>query len=90
MVIVHEYYQLRLSFGQLINVYLHSIKYDVLIFVFSYIDPIDCESDPCHLAWLIRDNQYLFGVIQNATCSNGKTLEELNPEDFNYDKCPVL
>ena len=50
-------------------------------------DPIDCVSDPCHLAWLIRDNRNLLKVVDGATCSNGTGFEELDPDGF--QNCPV-
>ena len=47
------------------------------------IDPFDCESDPCHLAWLIRDNRDLFGRLDDARCSNGTLFNQLDPDGFN-------
>ena len=29
-----------------------------------YSDPIDCNEDPCHLAWIIRDNPHLLKWLQ--------------------------
>lgn len=43
-------------------------------------DPIDCQSDPCHLAWIIRDRRDLLQVIEyGAFCSNGTLLSEVDP-----------
>ena len=54
----------------------------------SYIDPIDCESDPCLLAWLIRDNRNLLPAVYLGQCSNGTVFEELDPNGYN--DCPTL
>ena len=45
---------------------------------YIFLDPFDCEKDPCHLAWLIRDNRNLLGALRDATCSNGTKFERLN------------
>ena len=58
-----------------------------LTFLLYIKDPIDCESDPCHLAWLLRDNRDLMGPIYRATCSNGTEFENLDPNAF--ANCPV-
>ena len=42
-------------------------------------DPIDCENDPCHLAWIVRDNRILLNAIPGAQCSNGTSFMNLNP-----------
>ena len=42
-------------------------------------DLIDCESDPCHLAWIVRDNPIMMNTIPGAQCSNGTSLRDLNP-----------
>ena len=44
------------------------------------IDPIDCKSDPCHLAWLVRDNRHLLASISGGKCSDGTELKNLDPE----------
>ena len=49
-------------------------------------DPVDCESDPCHLSWLIRDNRHLLKAIYHGTCLNGTRFEDLNPNTI----CPVI
>jgi len=41
-------------------------------------NPIDCESDSCHLAWLIRDNPHLLGSL-TGKCSNGTEWRDLEP-----------
>jgi len=54
----------------------------------QFTDPFDCQSDPCHLAWLIRDHsELLLSLVRGATCSNGTRFEELDPSAFNG--CPV-
>lgn len=41
-----------------------------------YVDPFDCDSDPCHLAWLLRDNRNLLTKLFNsARCSDGRYFE---------------
>jgi len=45
------------------------------------LDPIDCEMDPCHLAWLIRDNRHLLSAI-GGQCSNGTLFDYLDPNAF--------
>ena len=53
----------------------------------SYTDPIDCESDPCHLAWLIKDNRYLLNPIADGVCSNGTKFTDVDSNYFTF--CPV-
>ena len=48
-------------------------------------DPIDCESDPCHLTWLVRDNRHLLNPIADGRCSNGTRFDDLDPNTI----CPV-
>ena len=44
----------------------------------AVLDPIDCVTDICHLAWLIRDNRHLLYVVGDATqCSNGTVFRDL-------------
>ena len=44
-------------------------------------DPIDCETDPCHLAWITRDNRYLFSRLKYAVRNRtGETFEEMTEE----------
>ena len=47
-----------------------------------YTGPIDCETDPCHLAWLIRDNRQLLPAVFLANCANGTSLQDLNANEF--------
>lgn len=57
----------------------------------AYVDmsnnPIDCVTDACHLAWLIRDNRNLLISVFQARCSNGTTFEQLDPTA--YTSCPA-
>ena len=53
-------------------------------FIFS--DRFDCESDPCHLAWIIRDKRKLLAQVAFGVCSNGTAFEELDPNAFSH--CP--
>ena len=48
-------------------------------------DPFDCDTDPCHMAWLIRDNPSLLPAVEGATCSNGLNFNQLN--QLNYTNC---
>lgn len=58
-----------------------------LIIENDYADPIDCEGDPCHLAWLIRDNRHLMKYIgYSGRCSNYTSLSDLDPNTI----CPVV
>ena len=51
-----------------------------LIFInIADTDPFDCASDPCHMAWLIRDNRDLLTPVASAQCSNGTWFTDLNP-----------
>lgn len=52
------------------------------------LDPIDCTDDPCHLAWLIRDNPNLLRYVKYGECSNGTLFENLNP--FGFENCFIL
>ena len=84
--------------GQLGKLNVASSKLSILVIQFFIVlkglnrcslDPFDCERDPCHLAWLIRDNRDLLGRLSgNTTCSNGTTFEQLNPNEF--DECIPL
>ena len=66
-----------------------------LIIIFAHclygkIDPFDCQSDPCHLAWIIHDNRFLFDKLMAVTwfglpsprCSNGTSFKELDRRRF--------
>lgn len=56
--------------------------------IFKISDPFDCESDTCHLAWLIRDNRPLLLPLWNAMCSNGTDFWLLDPNG--YDHCDSI
>ena len=43
-------------------------------------DQLDCNEDPCHLAWIF--NQNLMSSIFNAQCSNGTYFRDLDPKYF--------
>jgi len=45
---------------------------------------MDCIEDPCHLAWLVRDNRHLLTSVR-ATCSNGTAFADLDQGDI----CPT-
>ena len=47
--------------------------------------PIDCVTDPCHMAWLIRDNRNLLSAIGFATCADGTPFGQLSAN--NYANC---
>lgn len=43
-------------------------------------DPFDCDSDPCHLAWIIRDERlFLTHISETVSCSNGTLFLDLDP-----------
>ena len=61
---------------------------------FIRTDRVDCETDPCHLAWLIRDNPHFIKNVKTyysgnttPTCTNGTRFVDLNPNAYN--DCPV-
>ena len=64
------------------------IQFVVLIDLFIFTGPIDCECDPCHLNWLIRDNRQLLPAVYLATCANGTALQDLDSGGF--DDCTVI
>jgi len=43
-------------------------------------DPLNCNEDPCHLAWIF--NQNLLKFVFNAVCSNGTLFKDLDSESF--------
>ena len=47
------------------------------------IDPIDCTTDYCHMAWLIRDHPNYLSNVRYSGCSNGTRFEDLNPNGYN-------
>lgn len=52
------------------------------------IDPIDCDADPCHISWLIRDKRLLIENIFGGSCSNGTSLNNL--DEYALDNCPKV
>ena len=54
-------------------------------------DPFDCSGDPCHIAWIVRDNRILLQFLRShylqktssASCSNGTSFDQLDPNGFN-------
>ena len=61
--------------------------YSILILLIL-LDPIDCDSDPCHLAWLLRDNRHLLQSVYNGTCSSLVRFEDIDPKT-KFELCPV-
>ena len=53
-----------------------------------FIDPLDCTADPCHLAWIMRDDWDLLRLVPNARCSNGSLISELQWPEF--ESCPKV
>lgn len=47
-----------------------------------YADPFDCYSDPCHLAWLLRDNRHLLDRLLSGQCEDFTYLSKLPIEMF--------
>lgn len=58
----------------------------ILFLLTNTADPFDCYSNPCHLAWLLRDNRNLLNSLTNARCADGTAFEDLSSNLF--DKCP--
>ncbi len=56
----------------------------------STIDPFDCYSDSCHLAWLLRDNRQLLPGFRYGmpTCDDGAYFDQLSPSLF--ADCPWI
>ena len=52
-------------------------------------DAIDCKTDPCHLAWLIRDNPNLLKVVGNGRCTDGTRFEDIDPKTF-FNTCGTV
>lgn len=46
------------------------------------IDPIDCTTNLCGLAWLIRDNPSLVPFVRAQCSNNGPYFDELNATAF--------
>lgn len=68
------------------------LNYVIILCVTSFVnftttDPIDCATDICHLAWLIRDNRHLMKAI-SGQCSNGTVFEDLMSNA--YADCPAV
>ena len=49
---------------------------------FYFKDLIDCSSDPCHLAWLAREDSFLLNFVYEAECSDGTKLKYLSKDYF--------
>jgi len=45
-----------------------------------YLDPFDCENQPCKWVWLLYDHPYLLNSLLNAKCFNDTILTDLNAE----------
>lgn len=56
--------------------------------VLLIVDPIDCDSDPCHLTWLLRENRHYLNLIHNGKCLNGLSFGDVNSEPM-LENCPV-
>lgn len=62
--------------------------YVVSNFSLNCVDPFDCVDDPCHLTWLLRDNNRTFlQFIYNAACANGTLFEDILPDDPMFRGC---
>lgn len=47
-----------------------------------FADPFNCDDDPCHLSWLLKDNQKFLSAILNGTCASGTPFKDLDPTIF--------
>ena len=45
-------------------------------------DPVDCGTDPCHMAWIERDHRNYLERMVEAKCSNGTLFNALNPAAY--------
>lgn len=56
---------------------------------FPDVDPFDCFLDPCHLTWLLRDNnRSLLPFVDGASCADGRRFEDIHPNDEMFVNCP--
>ena len=71
-----------------------------LLNIVLLIDPFDCSKDPCHLAWIIRDNRQFLKFLKRdknydecnedvnknyrAMCSNGTSFDDLDQNGFDH------
>ena len=60
----------------------------LLLINYALIDPVDCNSDPCQLAWLIRDYPDLSLLVEDGECSNGTQFSQLDKKTFDDFLCP--
>lgn len=58
--------------------------FDCALLIYNLADPIDCVEDPCHLAWLMRDDQ-LQKHVKGGRCSDGTNLADLDDIE-----CPIV
>lgn len=71
------------------KLYTNQFKITLIICCLYFVeDPIDCSIDPCHLAWIFRDNKDLLKAIKNGECSNGTLFELLDGVNA-FNNCPV-
>ena len=68
------------------------------------LDPIDCDTDPCHLEWLTRYNPYLSLGVDGLHCSDSNNqllnvphnlalhslLSGENKSSTNNEKCQTV
>ena len=58
----------------------------------NFTDPFNCYCDPCHLAWLCRDNRNLLSHVFGAKCygtgvgNDNVFFEQISPDYFT--NCP--
>lgn len=50
-------------------------------------NPIDCKTDPCHLAWLLHHNRNLMPAVQDAVCTDGTRFEDF--DHMSLANCPI-
>ena len=50
------------------------------------LDPIDCENDPCHLNWLIKNNRQLFNYVKSGYCNSSRRIQL---EKLSTNQCQV-
>ena len=54
---------------------------------FVFIDPFDCTSNLCSMAWALGQNRALLKPLDAVKCSNGTLFTALSANA--YSSCPV-
>ena len=77
---------MKVSINTFIFIHLN-INSNNLLFLYNKTDSFDCNTDLCHLAWLLRDNCHLLDFnLKNARCDDGTYFTDMSRNLF--AKCP--